>query len=55
MTLLPVQEAQARLLALAAPLPPQSVPLGDARGRWLAEPLGAPRDHPSTDRPAPDG
>jgi molybdopterin molybdotransferase len=55
MSLLPVEEAQARLLALAAPLAPQSVPLGEATGRWLAEPLEARRDQPWTDLSAMDG
>lgn len=55
MSLLPVEEAQARLLALAAPLDSQSVAFGDAMGRWLAEPLIARRDQPWTDLSAMDG
>lgn len=55
MSLLPVEDAQARLLALAAPLDPQPVPFGDAMGRWLAEPLTARRDQPWTDLSAMDG
>ena len=55
MSLLPVEEAQARLLALASPLERVSVPLGDAMGRWLAEPLIAQRDQPWTDLSAMDG
>ncbi|OJY66809.1 MAG: molybdopterin molybdenumtransferase MoeA [Sphingobium sp. 66-54] len=55
MSLLPVDEAQARLLALADPLPAQAVPLADAAGRYLAEPLVARRDQPWTDLSAMDG
>lgn len=55
MSLLPVEEAQARLLALTAPLPAEAVPLTDAAGRYLAEPLIARRDQPWTDLSAMDG
>lgn len=55
MSLLPVEEAQARLLALATPLPAVSVPIAEARGRYLAEPLLARRDQPWTDLSAMDG
>lgn len=55
MSLLPLEEAQARLLALATPLEPLSAPLGEALGRWLAEPLVAQRDQPWTDLSAMDG
>ncbi|MBN8830970.1 MAG: molybdopterin molybdotransferase MoeA [Sphingomonadales bacterium] len=55
MSLLPVEEAQARLLALAAPLPATSAPLAQAIGRYLAEPLVARRDQPWTDLSAMDG
>ncbi|MET0360226.1 MAG: gephyrin-like molybdotransferase Glp, partial [Sphingobium sp.] len=55
MSLLPVEEAQARLLALAAPLPIETIPLLDARGRLLAEPLVALRDQPWADLSAMDG
>ena len=55
MSLLPVEEAQARLLALATPLAVEQVPLADATGRWLAEPLMARRDQPWADLSAMDG
>lgn len=55
MSLMPVAEAQARLLALAAPLPVETVPLAEARGRWLAAPVAALRDQPWADLSAMDG
>jgi molybdopterin molybdotransferase len=55
MSLLPVEEAQQRLLALAAPLSLEQAALGDASGRWLAEPLTALRDQPWADLSAMDG
>lgn len=55
MSLLPVEDAQARLLALATPLPPADLPLAQATGRYLAEPLSARRDQPWTDLSAMDG
>ena len=50
-----VEEAQARLLALAAPLPPETVPLRAAANRWLAAPVAARRDQPPFDASAMDG
>ncbi|CAN5220976.1 molybdopterin molybdotransferase MoeA [soil metagenome] len=55
MTLLPVPEAQARLLALTNPLPVEQADLLSARGRWLAEPVAALRDQPWADLSAMDG
>jgi molybdopterin molybdotransferase len=55
MSLLPIAEAQARLLALATPLPSLSVPLAEAARRHLAEPLCARRDQPWSDLSAMDG
>jgi len=55
MSLLPIAQAQARLLALAEPLAPQSVPLLEAAGRYLAAPLCARRDQPWADLSAMDG
>lgn len=52
---LPLEEAQARLLALATPLPIERVDIDGALGRYLAEPLGARRTHPATDLSAMDG
>lgn len=55
MALLPVPEAQARLLALAEPLPLERVPVEEALGRYLAEPLIARRTQPPADLSAMDG
>lgn len=55
MALLPVAEAQARLLTLAAHLPVERVPVGEALGRYLAEPLLARRTQPPSDLSAMDG
>jgi molybdopterin molybdotransferase len=43
------------MLAAVSPLPPVSVPLGEADGRWLAEPVRAMRDQPPFDASAMDG
>jgi len=53
--LLPVGEAQRRLLALAPVLPVETVPLLAAAGRWAAEPVAATRDQPWADLSAMDG
>jgi molybdopterin molybdotransferase len=50
-----VEEASARLLALAQPLPAETVPLVQAAGRWLAAPVAARRDQPPFDASAMDG
>lgn len=55
MSLIPVAEAQARLLSLAGPLPVETVPLAEARGRWLAASVTALRDQPWADLSAMDG
>lgn len=55
MALLPLAEAQARLIALANPLPIERVPVGEALGRYLAEPLFAARTQPPADLSAMDG
>ncbi len=55
MALLPLAEAQARLIALAKPLPIERVPVGEALGRYLAEPLVAARTQPPADLSAMDG
>jgi len=55
MALLPVPEAQARLIALARPLPIERVPVGEALGRYLSEPLVAARTQPPADLSAMDG
>lgn len=53
--LLPVAEAQARLLALAAPLPIEPAPLVEATGRFAAEAVIARRSQPSVHLSAMDG
>ncbi|MFN4158826.1 MAG: gephyrin-like molybdotransferase Glp [Gemmobacter sp.] len=50
-----VEEAQARILALARPLPAEMVPLARAAGRWLAAPVVAARDQPPFAASAMDG
>lgn len=55
MALLPVAEALARVLAEAAPLPAESVPLIEAHGRVLAENLVSLRAQPPADVSAMDG
>ncbi|NPD13666.1 molybdopterin molybdotransferase MoeA [Xinfangfangia sp. D13-10-4-6] len=53
--MMPVEEAMARLLALAPELSTEEVPLQQAAGRWLAEPVTAGRDQPPFDASAMDG
>ncbi|MEJ7925333.1 gephyrin-like molybdotransferase Glp [Sphingobium sp. AN641] len=55
MSLMPVEQAQARLLALAPRLPPQTLPIGQCAGRWLANDVVALRDQPWADLSAMDG
>lgn len=54
---IPVEEALARLRALTAPLPlpSESLPLAQARGRVLAAPVTAARAHPPAANAAVDG
>jgi molybdopterin molybdotransferase len=52
---LPLEEAQARLLDLAEPLPLERADPPSALGRWLAEPLVAARTQPACDMSAMDG
>ncbi len=53
--LLPLEEAQERLIAMAQPLPSEIVPIGDALGRYLAEDVLADRNQPAADMSAMDG
>ncbi|RYY43157.1 MAG: molybdopterin molybdenumtransferase MoeA [Sphingomonadales bacterium] len=53
--LLPLAEAQARLLALALPLPVEQVPLAAAHNRWTAADVAALRTQPAADLSAMDG
>ena len=55
MSLLPVAEAQARLLALGERLPVEELPVSACSGRWLARDLLALRDQPWADLSAMDG
>lgn len=50
-----VEEALSRCLALAAPLPSETVPLADAAGRWMSVPAIATRDQPPFAASAMDG
>lgn len=54
-SLLPVEDAQARLLALTSPVDAETLPVAEAAGRWLAESLAARRTQPATDLSAMDG
>lgn len=53
--LLPVADAQARLLAMARPRPLVQVPLAETTGRWLAADVAARVDNPFADVSAMDG
>ena len=50
-----VEEALTRCLALVAPLPPETVPLAQAAGRWMCTPAVAQRDQPPFPASAMDG
>jgi molybdopterin molybdotransferase len=52
---LPLEEAQARLIALSAMLPAKNLPVEAALGRYLAGPLIARRTQPAADLSAMDG
>jgi len=52
---LPLAEAQERLLSAVEPLSAEDVPVEQAVGRCLAEPLGAARTQPAADLSAMDG
>ena len=52
---LELEDAQARLLALASPLPIMRMPVAEALGYFLAEPLVARRTQPAADLSAMDG
>ena len=54
-TALPLEEAQARLLAMAQALPLQTVTAAEAFGRYLVDPLVAQRTQPPADLSAMDG
>ncbi len=54
-SLLPLDEAQKRLIALAARLPAETLSVHDAFGRYLASDLIAKREQPAADMSAMDG
>lgn len=53
--LLPVEEAQARLLGAVRPVAVETVPIHAALGRWAAQPVIAARTQPVADLSAMDG
>ncbi len=53
--LLPVEEAQARLLALRAPLPPEKISFSECVGRYTSDDILALRDQPAAPLSAMDG
>ena len=53
--LLPVEEAQARLLALRAPLAPENIDFSQSIGRYLSQDIVAARDQPAAPLSAMDG
>ncbi len=53
--LLPVEEAQARLLALRAPLAPEKTAFSESLGRYLSDDVVALRDQPAAPLSAMDG
>lgn len=55
MTLLPVAEAQARLLAATPPVSIETLPITEAIGHWSATPVIAKRTQPARDLSAMDG
>lgn len=54
-TLLPLGEAQEKLLELATPLASETLSIEDAIGRYLAEPITAKRSQPAVNLSAMDG
>lgn len=55
MSLIPVAEAQARLLAMAGPLPEAETPLGATCDRWTVRDIHARRSQSAADLSAMDG
>ncbi|MCB5410506.1 molybdopterin molybdotransferase MoeA [Pseudogemmobacter faecipullorum] len=53
--MMPVDEAMARIMALAPELAHEEIPLAAAAGRWLARAVTAERDQPPFDASAMDG
>ena len=55
MNLLPIEEAQTRVLALGTPAGHEEVAIHDALGRWAIRPIVAQRTQPARDLSAMDG
>lgn len=55
MSMMPVAEAQVRLLAMAPPVSEESTPVAEACGRWTRADIDAVRSQPATDLSAMDG
>ena len=55
MSLLPVAEAQARLLGMTSVMPDETVPIVKADGRWTSQPILAARTQPALNLSAMDG
>ena len=55
MSLPSVENARATMLSAIVPLTAEAVPLAEADGSWLAEPVTAGRDQPPFDASAMDG
>lgn len=55
MSLIPVTEAQARLLAMAGPIAEAETPLNEAYSRWTVRDIHARRSQPAADLSAMDG
>lgn len=53
--LLPLEDAQTRLLALGSPVESVVLPVAEAAGRWLAEDVASRRTQPAADLSAMDG
>lgn len=53
--LLPLEDAQRRLIAMAKRLPSETIPVGEASGRYLAKDLVTKRSQPAADMSAMDG
>lgn len=54
-SLLPVEDALARVLEGVATLPSEEIPIGEAHGRVLSAPLASKRDQPPADVSSMDG
>ncbi|MGC6401571.1 molybdopterin molybdotransferase MoeA [Sphingomonas sp. FW199] len=53
--LLPLADAQARLIDMAMPVAAEALPIAGCAGRWAAEPVAALRTQPSSDLSVMDG